>query len=169
MENIIFVSHVTPPGCRRLGGGGGEGPPAHWPSPRRRSLGRGSPEGGSPESGSPRRGSPERGSPERGSPKRGSPERGSPKRGSSGIRTRDFQLQRLMLYPLGHSAHRKPSRRSPSSFFLPGPRKKPGDKEAGKHPLNGQNKRGTCLEDGHPFQRKTKGNLGNDVNPAEQK
>ena len=39
---------------------------------------------------------------------------------------------------------------------------KPGSKEAGKHSLNGQDKRGTCLEDGHPFQRKTKGNLGND-------
>ena len=36
----------------------------------------------------------------------------------SGIRTRDFQLLRLMLYPLGHSAHRKPSRRRASSFFL---------------------------------------------------
>ena len=39
---------------------------------------------------------------------------------------------------------------------------KPGREVAGRHPLNGQDKRGTCLAVGHPFQRKTKGNLGND-------
>ena len=50
------------------------------------------------------------------------------------------------------------------STFIPGSEKKPGREVAGKHPLNGRTNAALVLAVGHPFQRKTKGNWGNDYN-----
>ena len=44
-----------------------------------------------------------------------------------------------------------------------------GGKEAGKHSLNGQNRRDTYLEAGQVCQRKTNGKRGNDLNPTKHK